>query len=304
MSLIDRGNLIKLYSSGLAATRSWMDHFGAIEVHPPTLERSGENDGDRASINAELSGTKLKLSQGNLDCLIASSALVGKVYSTMRVFRPEEGRNRLLEFTYVSLVFPGDEHRAKKLFQDLISFVWRNWEASAGIGKVLDFAHFDFATACEASEIPADRDLSSADQLRLVEANGNRAVILTNKPKSTEPFRYEFVSDETSSSLFEVILPFSGEVGTGSRLELDQERLISSYKSSAFASDPGVEEIIRNLDFSLKKISSPSALIGFSYERLLQSFLGLENIVDAVPYPLNLQSSKIGGLYPFSKSMP
>ena len=301
----NKRQLIQLHSAGVRALRSWMTQFGALEICVPSLETRSSSE-IRPTIFAEFDSHQFSLSQGNIDCLIDAAAWAKRCYYLSKVFRPSNGGlNRLLEFSYVSCVFPGDEHKAKQLFTEIIGFIRRACEAELDVDlNEPRLAEYDFKSACDLCGIEAGKDLSFSDQLGIVDRLGRNGVILTNKPGLGEPYRYEFSYNDDHSSLFEVLLPSCGEVGTGGRIETDYTQLKKSFEKSAFGKSKDAERQAELFNKSANTLVTTTAFFGFSFERLMQSFCGTGDILNSTPYGSAIREGVAQGLFSSLKSMP
>ena len=247
---------------------------------------------------------------GQLEAEIYALAL-GDVYTFGPTFRAENSNTsrHLAEFWMVEpeMAFcdlEGDAAIAVKFLQYIFKYVLENCEEDmeffnrfidSSVIETLegllskDFEYLTYTKAIEILlkakekfEFPVSwgSDLQSEHERYLCEKIFRKPIVLVDYPKKIKSFYMKVNEDGKTVRAMDVLVPKIGEIIGGSQREDDYDLLFQRIKEM----DLNPDDYWWYLE--LRKFgTTPHAVFGLGFERLIQFLTGMSNIRDVIPFP-------------------
>jgi len=286
-----------LFSSVLSEIRRTLEKHGFCELLTPSLLRNAPVPYRAPYQLIDQKLNDLAVGQPATESIALALKDLQAVYSIQTIYRlADKGPNHLQEFHYVKLGM-------RAYLPTLLDLV----EGIAGtIGRMVTHGspsdppkRLTFDDARTLLNSPKGADITLAQQLQLVDLAGPKSasVSVMNRPKVFEPLQYDV---DTAAPVFnaDILMRHCGEVGGGYQVAVG--RASAAYQASEYRQEAlrqGMVDIdscagayVRTVD----GLSDPICLGGFSFERLMQSSLGVADIAD-VPVFSGAASIMCGG---------
>ncbi len=137
------------------------------------------------------------------------------------------------------------------------------------------------ASAGQKFEFPVSwgLDLQSEHERHLVERIAGRPLIVINYPKEIKAFYMRQNDDGKTVAAMDVLLPGVGEIIGGSQREERLDVLATRLQEMGLSDELDWYQDLRRYG------TVPHAGFGLGLERLVQSFSGMQNIRDVIPFP-------------------
>jgi len=228
-----------------------------------------------------------------------------QVFSLTPSFRIDEVRkpNCLSQFTYLEMHFKGNFEMAITQAEGLLAHARDMFLADGGSCRSelefdLPLRRLDFREAVSSIGSGVESDLELPDQLRIVENFGSKPVVVTNIPAHLKPFEFDIRGSDGIALNFDLLVPWAGEIGSGSELESDKEILFRLARNSPLLRglmDIGEPEEALDAYVGLVVTAGGQAQAGLSVERIAQFLNGATDIIDVCPFASSSDRVRIFG---------
>jgi asparaginyl-tRNA synthetase len=294
----------KVEATLLKSARKWLDDHGFLEVIVPHVVN--------ATGSCEIVDTLFKVPYFGRDAYLTQTgqlyleALVpflgGKVWTFGSSFRAESRADdrHLTEFSLLELEFEGDFGSLLKTIEDMFSDMMCAVRDLSEVMNWIDLKHpfkrLRYEDAIAELGLTFGMDLTSVDERKLVENNGNQPMFVTHFPKDLKYFNMR-VNDADSGIVnsADFLLPYGGESAGAAEREFNpiklRQRLIESGMWVQFIANGGDKHAFDwYLDAYQKHDYRLHSGFGMGINRVTKYVLQLDDIRATTIYPTNAET--------------